>query len=198
MSLFKLPCVTQTERLTPEDRRDELLDRRLAAAAGHRNHGNRERGTPRGAIAPKARRESRTSTCDNGDEASRERARRRRPLRAPRRRSRCRRNGRRGSRRTTSPRRSERVSVVTARTIDRRRRDGPPLRARLRPTSATSWRDSEELGDDGAVAERAPLGTDELLRFVALARDSTTSPGRARSIATPSAVRRSWITLTRG
>ena len=72
MSLFRLPCVTQTERLTPRIEAMSSLTVVLpllpvTATTGIPNEARHAR-----AIAPSARRESRTSICGSGDAASRE------------------------------------------------------------------------------------------------------------------------------
>ena len=115
MSLFKLPCVTQIERLTPKIAAMSSLTVVLpllpvTATTGIENDARHAR-----AIAPKARRESRTSICGSGDAASRETSAPAAPFRErvldevvaveP---------IARESRRTTSPAPSVRVSVVTA------------------------------------------------------------------------------------
>ena len=172
MSLFKLPCVTQTERLTPRIAAMSSLtvvlpllpvtattgigERRTprarhgterAARVAHLDLRQRRRGEPRHERAGGALRERFLDEVVAVEPIARNRDEQR---------------ARRRARACPSSRR---------RTTDRRRRGGPAPRARPRPAFAPSWRHSEELGDDGAVAERAPLGADELLRFVTFARD---------------------------
>ena len=184
MSLFRLPCVTQTERLTPKIAAMSSLTVVLpllpvTATSGIVNDARQAR-----AIAPSARRESRTSICGS---ARRGEARHERAGGALRERfvdevvaveavAGDRDEQRAGAERA-------RVRRHGAERPDPRRRDGPAPRARRRPACAPSWRDSEQLGDDRAVAESAPLAADELLCLVAFARDEhdVADVARARS-----------------
>ena len=144
-----------------QDRRDELLDRRLAAAAGDGNHGDRERSAPRARHRAQARGASRglrSAATSTRREPRHERAGGA-LCRALRRRSRCRRNGRRGSRRTTSPGRARACPSSRHRTTDRRRRAALHFARDRGQRTRHHGVDPEKLGDDGAVAERSPLGS---------------------------------------
>ena len=198
MSLFKLPCVTQTDAAHAQDRRDELLHGRLAAAARDcddrvsrsRAPGTRERTERAPRIAHLDLRQRRVARLAR-------RARLRRLSRARHAGSRCRRSLSPAIATNKAPAVSARLSVVTAPNppsapieppVVFARDGGQRARHHARPPSSSAATARSSNG--------APLRAYDLLRLVTFARDQHDVAGPRCSSAARIAARRSWITPT--
>ena len=158
MSLFKLPCVTQIGAADAEDRGDELLDGRLAAAARDGDH--RDARTTRATRAPSRRTRGASRAprlCGSGDVGEPSTRARRRHLSLSASSTKSLPSNRSPGIATNSEPGRERARVRRhgAEATDRHRRGAPAPRARPLRAFASSRSHPEDLGDDGTVAESA-------------------------------------------